>query len=111
MHFFKEFWGFGAKKHVVCNGPKFFFLYELLRVMYKKYNLFADVFGVPHRVFLSIAKSQPDEMHLELTLCHLIKHTPNYNIYQLHLQSNCVSQVKMYHNIFCLRNNDNKVKF
>ena len=51
MHFFKEFWGFGAKKHVVCNGPKFFFLYELLRVMYKKYNLFADVFGVPHRVF------------------------------------------------------------
>ena len=51
-----------------------------------------------------------EETYLELALCKLLDQTPNYFIYQLQMQSNCISQVKMFEDdVFCLRNHDNKV--
>ena len=50
------------------------------------------------------------EIDVELTLCRLLKHTPNYAIYQLEEKSNCLSHVKSFGNLICLRDGDNLVR-
>ena len=52
-----------------------------------------------------------DDNALELSLCQLVKHTPNYVIYHLEERSNCLSQVKKFENTFCLRDKENQVKY
>ena len=48
--------------------------------------------------------------NLELALCHLVRHTPNYAIFKLDQTSNCLAQVASFkNNIICLRNNENQV--
>ena len=51
-----------------------------------------------------------EENDLELTLCHLVRNTPNYIIYGLEQKSNCLAHVTTYgSDIICLRNNENQV--
>ena len=48
--------------------------------------------------------------NLELALCHLVRHTPNYAIFRLDQKGNCLAQVASFkNNIVCLRNNENQV--
>ena len=50
-----------------------------------------------------------EDIRLELLLCEILKHTPNYMIYELNNNANCVAQVKTFGNLLCLRNTDNQV--
>ena len=60
-------------------------------------------------LFLPGSLSQTDQI-AELMLCKLLKHTPNYSIYKLHDKSNCHSHVKVFGDVACLRNGENKVR-
>ena len=77
-------------------------------------NILLQIFRILLFAFLlNIANSvqTPDETTLELALCELLNQTPFYAVFQLQMQNNCISQVKMFSNdVFCLRNLDNKVK-
>lgn len=55
------------------------------------------------------AQQSTFEVELELQLCNLLRHTPLYNIYQLEIKSNCLSQVRAFDELLCLRNKDNQV--
>ena len=50
-----------------------------------------------------------NDQNLELTLCALLKHTPFFVVYQLSDKSNCLSHVKPFGEIICLRDRENKV--
>ena len=52
-----------------------------------------------------------DETTLELTLCKLLEHTPNYRMYHLDQHTECLSHVKSYGKIMCLRDGYNQVNF
>ena len=61
-------------------------------------------------LFTIISGFQPsNDQTIELTLCGLLKHTPFFVIYQLHDKSNCLSHVKHFGKIICLRDGENKV--
>ena len=51
-----------------------------------------------------------DDAELELTLCKILQHTPNYQTYHLDQKTECLSHVKAYGEIMCLRNGYNQVK-
>ena len=54
--------------------------------------------------------STPQETEVEVRLCNLLKHTPNYAIYRLEDKSNCISHVKSFGRLICLRDGDNLVR-
>ena len=51
-----------------------------------------------------------DDTALELTLCKILKNTPNYQNYHLDQKAECLSHVKSYGEVMCLRNGYNQVK-
>ena len=65
--------------------------------------------GLP-LIWIQLAMATAQETEVEINLCNLLKHTPNYAIYRLEEQSNCIAHVKSYGKLICLRDGDNKVK-
>ena len=61
-------------------------------------------------VWFRLAMSTPQETEVEINLCNLLKHTPNYAIYRLEDKSNCISHVKSFGKLICLRDGNNQVK-
>ena len=58
----------------------------------------------------AIAVPIDEETEVELILCQLLKHTPAFVIYRLHEKSECLSQVKTFGSVICLRDTYNQVK-
>ena len=55
--------------------------------------------------------TQASETETELTLCKILQHTPNYRAYNLDQNSECLSHVKTYGDLICLRNGYNQVNY
>ena len=52
---------------------------------------------------------QPEEPDVELALCHLVRRTSNYIKQKLNVRENCLSAVKAYGDLVCLRDENNDV--
>ena len=50
-----------------------------------------------------------EETDVELALCHLVRRTSNYLKQKLDVRENCLSAVKSYGDLVCLRDENNLV--
>ena len=88
------------------------FLGERNKTKREKRELFLN-FTIRRRklfsIWLHFAKGI-DETNTEFAFCNLLQHTTNYAIYRLEEKSNCLSHVKSFGSLICLRDGDNQVQ-